>query len=251
MSNFKSELNNYQSIPRKLIFDNTMSDRARFVYCFMASKPDSWEFYLTPMSKEIGYSVDTLRKYIAELVEHGWLEKGEQDKKEGNLFGAVSYTLKAEPTKTSDTEKIRHGEIPTQKDIDNNRKEIDKKEDTIVSEKEVTWRDDFNIYLSMVKEAKLRLLDDDTFCEQMERYRPNADYDKTIEKMVELFWGTEAGWHNKKSKRSQSINMYATLKNSFEKNIVYKERGQVGRVRIPQTNTEDKVSNNNNKWQTI
>ena len=126
MGNFVNKLSNYQVIPRELIFDNTLSDRARFVYCYMASKPNGWDFYMNPMAKEIGYSVETLRKYINELVENGWLVKGEQ-KNEG-LFGAVTYTLNdsktqneeesSDGTKNSDTEKTRHGEIPTQYNID-------------------------------------------------------------------------------------------------------------------------------------
>ena len=67
MGNFKSELSNYQNVPRELVFDKTLSDRARFVYVFMACKPDGWDFFLEPMSKDIGYSVDTLRKYLNEL----------------------------------------------------------------------------------------------------------------------------------------------------------------------------------------
>lgn len=125
MGNFVNKLSNYQVIPRELIFDNTLSDRARFVYCYMASKPTDWDFLMNPMAKEIGYSVETLRKYINELVENGWLVKGEQ-KNEG-VFGAVTYTLnesktqnkeKTDDTQNSDTEKIRHGEIPTQHNID-------------------------------------------------------------------------------------------------------------------------------------
>lgn len=141
MGNFVNKLSNYQVIPRELIFDNTLSDRARFVYCYMASKPNDWDFLMNPMSKEIGYSVETLRKYINELVENGWLVKGEQ-KNEG-VFGAVTYTLnesktqnkekthdeqneeeetlddtKNSDTKNSDTEKFRHGENPTQYNID-------------------------------------------------------------------------------------------------------------------------------------
>ena len=126
MGNFINKLSNYQVIPRELIFDNTLSDRARFVYCYMASKPNGWDFYMNPMAKEIGYSVETLRKYINELVENGWLVKGEQ-KNEG-LFGAVTYTLNDSKTlnkeeasdgiKNSDTEKFRYGEKPTQYNID-------------------------------------------------------------------------------------------------------------------------------------
>lgn len=106
----------YQIIPRELILDSTISDRARFVYCFMASKPEDWDFLLEPMAKEIGYSKDTLRKYINELIDGGWLIKGEQDNTNG-VFGAVCYEL--QPTKNTDTEKYRHGKNPTQHNIDN------------------------------------------------------------------------------------------------------------------------------------
>lgn len=146
MGNFVNKLSNYQVIPRELIFDNTLSDRARFVYCYMASKPTDWDFLMNPMAKEIGYSVETLRKYINELIENGWIVKGEQ-KNEG-LFGAVTYTLNEsktqnkektvgeqneeeeetlDDTKNSDTEKIRHGENPTQYNIDTLHSRDDRK----------------------------------------------------------------------------------------------------------------------------
>lgn len=115
MSNFINGLKNFQVIPRELIFDNSLSDRARFVYCFMASKPDGWDFLLNPMAKELGYSVETLRKYINELIDGGWLKKGEQNNDDGK-FGAVVYTLLS--TKKTDTEKTRHGEIPTRENTD-------------------------------------------------------------------------------------------------------------------------------------
>ena len=129
MGNFKSELSNYQNVPRELVFDKTLSDRARFVYVFMACKPDDWDFYLEPMAKDIGYSVDTLRKYINELVASGWLVKGEQSNEHG-IFGAVEYTLKA--TKFTDTENFRYGKNAAQENIDNislpNTKDTDNKE---------------------------------------------------------------------------------------------------------------------------
>lgn len=129
MGNFKSELSNYQNVPRELVFDKTLSDRARFVYVFMACKPDGWDFFLEPMSKDIGYSVDTLRKYLNELVASGWLVKGEQSNEHG-IFGAVEYTLKA--TKFTDTENFRYGKNTAQENIDNislpNTKDTDNKE---------------------------------------------------------------------------------------------------------------------------
>jgi hypothetical protein len=121
MGNFKSELKRYEAVPRDLVFDNTMSDRARFVYVFMSCKPEGWNFFLEPMAAELGYSVDTLRKYINELISGGWLVKGEQKNVEHGKFGSVEYTLRANkmPTrKTTDTEKYRHGKNPTQDNTD-------------------------------------------------------------------------------------------------------------------------------------
>ena len=163
MANFNNELNNYQNIPRSLIFDNTLSDRARFVFCFMASKTDGWEFFLEPMAKEIGYSVETLRKYIKELVDSGWLEKGEQ-KKEKGMFGATEYTLKAvkspnikKPcTEITVSEKIRVGENPTLNKIDNKQKQ-DNKEKEInksISEKDEAFEQCWLAYRRKGSKAK-------------------------------------------------------------------------------------------------
>lgn len=120
MSNFKNELRAWQQVPRDLICDNTLSDRARFVYCFMACKPDNWDFYMKPLADDLGYSVDTLRKYINELEKAGWLTKGDQnhDLEEGKkkkLWGAREYILHAQKVqRESDTENFRHGKNPTQ-----------------------------------------------------------------------------------------------------------------------------------------
>ena len=124
MAKIINENRGYEVIPRDLIFDTTLSDRARFVYVFMSAKPEGWDFFLEPMAREIGYSIDTLRKYINELAASGWLVKGEQSNDKGS-FGAVSYTLRA--TKFTDTVKYRHGKIPTQDNIDN-KENIDSKE---------------------------------------------------------------------------------------------------------------------------
>lgn len=135
MGNFKNELHNFQNVPRDLVFDSSLSDRARFVYLFMACKPEGWDFFLEPMAKDIGYSTETLRKYINELVASGWLLKGAQQNENGK-FGAVEYILVA--SKTSDTEKVRLGKIMAQEnkedcDINENKK----KEKTIDKKKEL------------------------------------------------------------------------------------------------------------------
>lgn len=127
MAKINNELRGYQSIPRDLIFDTTISDRARFVYCFMVAKPDGWDFFLEPMANELRYTVATLRKYIKELIDNGWLVKGKQEKDNGR-FAATEYTIKARKIAAKDkspcynfydTEKNRHGKNHTLTDIYN------------------------------------------------------------------------------------------------------------------------------------
>lgn len=138
MAKVYNELTNYKNVPKELVFDKTLSDRARFVYVFMSCKPSDWDFYLEPMAKEIGYSVDTLRKYINELVESGWLEKGEQQTEKGK-FGAVEYVIKA--TKKTDTENFRHGKNPTLTN-NNTKRIIDDRQNKDKEEKELKEKSD-------------------------------------------------------------------------------------------------------------
>ena len=128
MAKIFNELKNFQNIPRELIFDSSLSDRARFIFCYMVSKPVDWQFFLEPMANELGYSVETLRKYINELVGSGWMVKGEQERKNGT-FGAISYTLLANKkscTGNTDTDFFRHGEKTIQHNIDIEQKKENK-----------------------------------------------------------------------------------------------------------------------------
>lgn len=122
MARVRNENKGNESIPRNLIFDERLSDRARFVYCYMSAKPDDWDFVLAPMAKELGYSVDTLRKYLGELIQSGWIVRGEQRHDEvTKKFGCFEYTIKNMPAdmdepyrKKADTAKTRVGKNPTQ-----------------------------------------------------------------------------------------------------------------------------------------
>lgn len=111
MSNFKSELkglNRFQPIPRDLIQDCGLTAQARFIYAYMAAKPEGWEFWQDVMSREVGMSVATLRKYLYELRDAGWLEIGKQKHDRG--FGATQYTLKALCDKFCDTQNLCYTE---------------------------------------------------------------------------------------------------------------------------------------------
>jgi hypothetical protein len=127
---------NFTMIPNDIIRNKALSDRARFIFCYMASMPDDWKFYQGAMAKELGYTKDTLRKYIEELLTTGYLHR-EQRREEGK-FDSYDYTLNFTPSgKKADTVKSRNGEKPTReksiltnKDIEqrktNTNKDFDK-----------------------------------------------------------------------------------------------------------------------------
>ena len=110
--------------PNALIQDETISPQARFLYVYMASMPDNWEFYMKPLARKMQMHTDTLRKYFAELQGNGWITNHGQ-KMEGTKFSANSYTINAEPEsenfrvgkspcrKNSESENFRVGKIPT------------------------------------------------------------------------------------------------------------------------------------------
>ena len=126
MAKVNNKTKGFNSIARELVFDNDLSDRAKFIYVYMSCKPDGWEFYQDTMAKELGYGKDTLRKYLDELICAGWITEEEQQR-EGGKFGALQYTIeiskkrngKSPIRETTDSEKYRNGKIPNQKDIDN------------------------------------------------------------------------------------------------------------------------------------
>jgi hypothetical protein len=102
---------NFTIIPNNIIRNKSLSDRARFIFCYMASMPDDWKFYQGVMAKELGYTKDTLRKYIEELLETGYLDR--EQRREIGKFDSYDYTLNFSPcTKKADTVKVRDGKKP-------------------------------------------------------------------------------------------------------------------------------------------
>ena len=138
----------YESIPREVVYDTRLSFKARFLYVYMSCKPDKWEFHLSVMAKEIGCSVDTLKSYLAELVNIGWVVYEEQEQsektgqfKERNIImpnyedvrdNVVTVQKKHRTGKNTAREKTPHGEntdTAINKEINTINKEINKEND--------------------------------------------------------------------------------------------------------------------------
>ena len=87
-----------------------------------------------------------------------------------------------------------------------------------------TWRNDYATYLKLVEEAKNALLQDREMMAKQQSYYPGVNIPLSIEKACTNFWATEAGWKNKKGKRSKDINMKMTLVNAIKSNRVYETK---------------------------
>ena len=124
MAKVNNKTKGFGSIPRDVVYDNELSDRARFVYVYMACKPENWEFYQDKVADELGYGKDTLRKYLDELIIRGWITENEQQN--DGKFGCLEYIIEVKRKvgnlpirKKSDSEKTSNGKIPNQRNIDN------------------------------------------------------------------------------------------------------------------------------------
>lgn len=123
MAKVLNKTKGFGSISRDCVYDNELSDRARFLYVYMACKPEGWEFYQDKVAEELGYKKDTLRKYLDELITRGWITELEQHN--DGKFGCLEYIIEIERCdgnlpirKKPDTEKTRNGKNPNQRNID-------------------------------------------------------------------------------------------------------------------------------------
>ena len=84
------------------------------------------------------------------------------------------------------------------------------------------WRGSIDEYLSLVLIAKETLVNDQKHKALFLKYNPKCDYKLTIEKTVDMFWGTEDGWNYcKKKRKGKTLDMVATLRKNLERNRVY------------------------------
>jgi hypothetical protein len=88
--------------------------------------PDIWKFYQGVMAKELGLTKDTLRKYIEELLETGYLNR--EQRREVGKFDSYDYTLNFSPcTKNTDTVKYRDGKKPTREKSSLTNKDLEQR----------------------------------------------------------------------------------------------------------------------------
>lgn len=246
---------NFKKIDKSLIENAKVDCLTLGVYAKIVVLGKKWSLNIKGLSTHLNLSESKIRKSISLLEEEGYIKRTAVRNEKGQCVGwnysvfptsiPMEERSKAgtKPSSTEYPENRQHG-LPTTRFTDNTenggdiiyrlKETIDlniqetkeEKEDTNVSSKiEEDWRTSFAIYKALVEEGVLKLKADNKNREYIEKFYRNADYDKSIDKMVEGFWGTEDGWqYCKKHRKSKSINMYSALKKNMDdrRKIVYK-----------------------------
>ena len=144
---------NFTIIPNDIIRNKSLSDRARFIFCYMASMPDDWKFYQGVMAKELGYTKDTLRKYIEELLETGYLDR--EQRREVGKFDSYDYTLNFSPcTKKADTVKYRDGKNPTRENSSLINKDLEQRKTIINIDLDKEFENEFSTFEKITIDEK-------------------------------------------------------------------------------------------------
>lgn len=86
------------------------------------------------------------------------------------------------------------------------------------------WKSSFEIYLNEMNTTYDEIIHDKNFIQEQEKFHPGIDILLSLEKAKTNFWGTEAGWQNKKKSRAKEINWKLTFVHAIEMNKVYKPR---------------------------
>lgn len=119
----------YTQVLNEVIYNKTISLRAKGLYAYLFSKPDEWQFHWEVMATEIQETKGQMYPAIKELIEAGYIMR-KQAKSENGVFGGIIYEF-LEPCAVSPcAEKTVYGKtsIHNNTDIlsntDNKKKEI-------------------------------------------------------------------------------------------------------------------------------
>jgi hypothetical protein len=82
-----------------------------------------------------------------------------------------------------------------------------------------TWRNDYNLYLKECKEAYESFSVNSAWIKEREKYHPGVDISLTLEKSYNDFWATEAGWKNKKQRKTGEIDWKRTFTNAIDQKM--------------------------------
>lgn len=237
---------NFKRVHKSIIENKNIDCETLGIYTRIIVLGLKWKLNIKGLSTHLGVSDTRIRKSISALEQEGYIVRTAVRGEGGKFFG---WDYKILPTPIEESKRSCAGKPTSQKTDtrfdgqvgkpttpltdntvngeDNNNKlkeDIDLNKNK-TKEDNIEWRDSLEVYLGLVNTAKERLLNDTEYRQYIEKYYPNADYENSVGKLVDGFWGTEEGWeYCKKKRKGKTINMLSTLKKNLDarSRIVYK-----------------------------
>lgn len=115
MNHIKNHIrDDYTTIPNKLIRQVGLNVLAKYIYAYLASMSDDWEFKTYDLCKRLGMNEKTFVKYRNQLVHEGWLFIEPQRNAENGTFSPKTYHILNKkdggtPEKTTDNHFVVSG----------------------------------------------------------------------------------------------------------------------------------------------
>lgn len=100
-------------------------------------------------------------------------------------------------------------------------KEKNSKERKEIYKEKKVWKTDFEVYKQSCLDAFEKLKSNRAWLDKQQKFNPNLNILLSIEKSIDNFWGTEAGWKNKKKANPEEIDWPATFAKTIDLNKVY------------------------------
>lgn len=98
---------NFSIIVNAIVNDPSLSAGAKGVYCYLASKPNDWQFYIEDIAKHFSDSPAKIKRFIKELETTGWLvRRTEARKGQGKGFDWV-WIVAEEPFTDKQIEELK------------------------------------------------------------------------------------------------------------------------------------------------
>ena len=89
---------NFTIIPNEALLDERLTIGARWLLCYLLSRPQDWQVQIADIQKKAAVGRDKAYALVNELIAVGWVRKDEDRQKDGRWAG-VEYVVMDEPAK--------------------------------------------------------------------------------------------------------------------------------------------------------
>ena len=94
MNNYRNKLKDgYTALPNDIVNDRTMSAKAKGVLLYLASKPDTWNFFMDDISKHFTDGLTAIKSAVKEIEKAGYLTRIKVKDEETGHFKGYNWIL--------------------------------------------------------------------------------------------------------------------------------------------------------------